>query len=218
VVAVFATFITSQEAVMARFARPKITPALVISCAALFIALGGTGYAATGEALILGQDNASDAKTTLVGKTGGPALQLTNSKANAGSTALGLKVAHGHPPFTTTSSTLVTNLNADQLDGFDATAFARFSGLILGDGTISSGTGFSVSHVSEGEYQISFPDGSLSSNACPPVAVAIPFSGLLRHVLVAGRSCSGSGGGSVTLIVVDADAVAHDTPLLWFAI
>jgi hypothetical protein len=102
----------------------------VVAYLALFVALGGTTYAATGGNLILGQPNSADTTTSLTARvvdTGltAPALRVTNLAPPAGATALGLRVASGHPPFAVNSGTKVANLNADKLDGQDSGAFAR---------------------------------------------------------------------------------------------
>src|SRR5436190_8996058 len=95
----------------------------VIGYIALFVALGGTTYAATGDPFILGNSNSASSKTSLSAPIADKALQLTNTSTGTGATALGLKVASGHAPFTVNSETKVTNLNADKLDGRDSAAF-----------------------------------------------------------------------------------------------
>jgi hypothetical protein len=87
---------------------------------ALFISLGGVGYAATGGNFILGQGNTATTQTALSAPIAGKALQLTNTSTAAGATALGLTVAAGKTPFTVNSGTRVANLNADKVDGFHA--------------------------------------------------------------------------------------------------
>jgi hypothetical protein len=105
--------------------RPRLTFANTVSVIALFVALGGTTYAATGGNFILGQSNTASSKTSLSAAIADKALQLTNTKTAAGATALGLSVASGHSPFTVNSGTKVTNLNADKLDGQDSSAFQK---------------------------------------------------------------------------------------------
>jgi hypothetical protein len=102
----------------------------LVGYVALFVALGGTTYAATGGNFILGQANSAGATTSLSAPIAGKkALQLTNTSTGAGATALGLNVASGHTPFTVNSGTKVTNLNADKLDSLDSTAFVPSSNL-----------------------------------------------------------------------------------------
>jgi hypothetical protein len=103
----------------------------VVAYLALFVALGGTTYAATGGNFILGQSNSAGNTTSLSAPLAGKkALQLTNTSTGAGATALGLNVASGHPPFTVNSGTKVANLNADKLDGLDSTTFTSTRTLV----------------------------------------------------------------------------------------
>jgi hypothetical protein len=103
--------------------RSRFRPnhATVVAYLALFIALGGTTYAATGGNFILGQSNSASSKTSLSAPISNKALQLTNTSTGTGATALGLNVASGHPPFTVNSAAKVANLNAEKLDGKDST-------------------------------------------------------------------------------------------------
>ena len=111
-----------------RLGRPS--PAMVVALIALFVALGGTTYAATGGNFILGQSNTAGNTTSLAAPLAGKkALQLTNTNTGAGATALGLNVASGHTPFTVNSGTKVANLNADKLDSLDSTAFVSSSNM-----------------------------------------------------------------------------------------
>jgi hypothetical protein len=105
--------------------RLEVTPSLVISLLALFVALSSGAYAATGGNFILGQANTASSQTSLTGKGGAPALQVTNNSAKLGATALALHTAAGHPPLTTNSTTTAPNLSADLLDGIDSSGFAQ---------------------------------------------------------------------------------------------
>jgi hypothetical protein len=95
----------------------------VFGVLALFVALGGTAYAATGGNFILGQGNTASSTSSLTAPVAGKALQLTNPSTGSGASALGLTVDASKPPFTTNSSTKVDNLNADRLDGHDSSYF-----------------------------------------------------------------------------------------------
>ena len=108
-----------------RLANRLPSPSLVISLLALFVALGGTAYAATGGTFILGQANTATSQTSLTSNNAGKALQVTQQNTGTAATALGLNVPAGRTPFTVNSGTKVANLNADRLDGVDSTAFQR---------------------------------------------------------------------------------------------
>ena len=107
--------------------------------------------------------------------------------------------------------------DADTLDGRDSRDFARFSGVVQSDGTVFSGSGFTASRLSEGEYEVAFPAGTLSNANCPPAVVAIPFGPPLRLPMLGGRVCSGSGAGRVTITILDEGGVAHNTPFAFIA-
>jgi hypothetical protein len=68
----------------------------VVGYIALFIALGGTTYAATGGNFILGQSNTDTSTTALSAGTTGPAFKATNTSTG---TARSFNVASGHAPF-----------------------------------------------------------------------------------------------------------------------
>ena len=102
--------------------RFRPSPAMIVACIALLVALGGTTYAATGGNFILGKSNTASSTSTLSAPIADKALTVTNDSSKAGATALGLNVAKGHPPFRVNSGAKVANLNADKLDGYDSTA------------------------------------------------------------------------------------------------
>jgi hypothetical protein len=136
----------------------------VVGYIALFFALGGTTYAATGGNFILGKQNSADATTSLSSTGTGPAL-----KATGNATALGLNVPTGHPPFTVNSGAKVTKLNADKLDGIDSTGFLSRSNVkwarVELDGTVDADSGVTgVTHTGQGGYTVTF-DQDVSSCA-----------------------------------------------------
>lgn len=100
--------------------RSRLTYANVMATIAVFIALGGTTYAATGGNFILGRSNSASSTTSLSSSGSGPALKATNTSIG---TAGNFNVTAGHPPLTVNSGTKVANLNADKLDGKDSSAF-----------------------------------------------------------------------------------------------
>ena len=99
---------------------------LVLSTIALFVSLGGAGYAASGGNFVLGQPNTATTPTSLSALVpGSRALRVVNNDPAPDSTALTLGVADGHAPFTVDSDTKVINLNADKLDNLSSAAFLR---------------------------------------------------------------------------------------------
>jgi hypothetical protein len=108
--------------------KHRPSPAMVVALLALLVALGGVGVAATGGNFILGQSNGATSKSSLTAKINDRALAITNLNTGASATALGLNVAAGRPPLIVNSSTRVANLNADKLDGADASSFLAAGG------------------------------------------------------------------------------------------
>lgn len=104
----------------------KPTPALVISIIALFVALGGVGWTATGGNFILGNANTASSTSSLSAPINGDALRISNTNTSSLATGLRLTVAPGHAPIRVSSGAgKAPNLNADLLDGLDYTRFAR---------------------------------------------------------------------------------------------
>lgn len=98
---------------------------------ALVFGVASMALGANGQAWILGQNNAATAVTKLAGAAGvdGPMLQLINNNADANDTALELRVQAGEAPMRVNSDSKVADLNSDQLDGKDQSAFADVSEL-----------------------------------------------------------------------------------------
>ena len=107
--------------------KRRPSPTFVIASVALFVALGGPGYAATGGGFVLGSLNTATSPTSLTasGAASTSGLSVTNSNNAAGATALALNVPAGHAPMTVNRSTKVVSLNADWLDGLDSSTFLR---------------------------------------------------------------------------------------------
>jgi hypothetical protein len=111
--------------------KRHLSPSLVISCAALFIALGSAGYAATGGNFILGQANDANATSSLSSTvSSGPTLSLTNT---GNKPAARFVTDVGVPPFTVNRGQKVVNLNADRLDSLDSSSLLQTSTLAGGD-------------------------------------------------------------------------------------
>ena len=106
--------------------RPS--PAMLVATLALFVSMGGVTYAANGDSWKLGFPNSASSSTQLTGTVNGKLVKLTNNSGGGSASALSLNVASGKPPMTVNSSTKVNNLNADQLDGQDSSAFLPAGG------------------------------------------------------------------------------------------
>jgi hypothetical protein len=107
---------------------------------AMVVGLASAAYSATGGNLILGQSNSADAPTTLVGQivdTTKSALVLKNPN---GGSALQLQVNSGQAPLKVNATAgKATNLNADKVDGREASSFANVAHAHAGE-EITSGT------------------------------------------------------------------------------
>jgi hypothetical protein len=190
--------------------RPS--PAMVVSLVALFVSLGGVGAYAANE---WNGSNIQNESLTGLDVLGRPATATTaavdGSLTGADLRDNSIKAAD------VLESSLAKVPAADTLDGKDSQAFARLGGEINGDGSVVQGSGFTVSHPNTGEYQVSFPNGTLSSAHCPPIVTATVFSSVLRNPQLSGAGCNGQGGGSFTLQTLDSNGVAQDTPFMFIA-
>jgi hypothetical protein len=118
--------------------RGKFTVLALV--AALTLATASTALAGVGVGAVfnLGVVNSVNAITTLVGSVAGPSLRIDNNSTNALATALDLQVEPGKAPMRVNSSTKVTSLNADLLDGQDSSAFLPSNG-VRADGEVTDG-------------------------------------------------------------------------------
>src|SRR5262245_1920257 len=115
---------TAARMLLEQLKRRRPSASLALSLLALFVALGGTTYAATGGNFILGQANDATSQTSLSAPIANKALQVTNNSAAAGASGIGVTVASGKPPLVISSGAgKATNLNADKVDGKDSSAF-----------------------------------------------------------------------------------------------
>ncbi len=99
---------------MALFGGAVVTLALVFGAASMALA-------ANGQPFLLGRaTNAATALTKLTANVNGAAMQVQNTNAGVNDQALSLVVNPGEAPMRVNSDKVVTNLNADQIDGRDA--------------------------------------------------------------------------------------------------
>jgi len=94
-----------------------VVSALMLTTTAAF---AGSGV---GAVFNLGRYNGVNGTTKLAGSTAGKQLDITNTSNGTGATGIGITVHSGKPPLAVNSSTKITNLNADQLDGLDSSKF-----------------------------------------------------------------------------------------------
>jgi hypothetical protein len=124
---------------------------------AVVLGLASMALAANGDAWRLGRTNVATAITVLGGAAGvdGPMVRLTNNNGGTNDTALSLGVQSGEPPMKVNSTTKVTNLNADRVDGKDADELRGISGLeIVSDESENTTGQLALQRVS-----VSCPDG-----------------------------------------------------------
>jgi hypothetical protein len=96
----------------------------------LIVALTSSGTAAA-VSIVLGGNNTATKTTTITTGRNLAVLQLTNSNSNGGTSArgLGITVPTGRAPITVNANAgKATNLNADLVDGLDASAFLPAAG------------------------------------------------------------------------------------------
>jgi hypothetical protein len=117
-----------MKIILRALSKGKLTILAVV--AALTLATASAAFAGSGVGGVfnLGVTNAVDSITSLVGDVGGPSLRINNNSTASNATALDLRVEPGNSPMKTNSATKVTNLNSDQLDGQDASAFLPAGG------------------------------------------------------------------------------------------
>ena len=124
--------------------------------AGLLLGPAAVGLAAVGDPLTLGgRNDAVDRVTSLAAAVAGPVLRLTNLGAGP---ALDLRVQAGAPPLRVNSDGLVANLNADRLDGLDASAFqpALAWAHVNAAGTVLDGNGVVSVTLGGGGYFVRF--------------------------------------------------------------
>jgi hypothetical protein len=94
---------------------------------AMVVGVASAAFGANGDPWKLGQSNIATAITALGGAVGvnGPMVRLTNNNAGTNDTALDLRVQAGEAPMSVNSSSRVTNLNADRLDGVDGSELLK---------------------------------------------------------------------------------------------
>ena len=101
--------------------RRKFTVLAVVGVVTLLTASAAIAGSGVGGVFNLGNTNTVNAITNLVGSVPGASLVIDNNSTNSAATALNLQVEPGKTPMKVNSQTKVANLNADKLDGKNAT-------------------------------------------------------------------------------------------------
>jgi hypothetical protein len=107
----------NRLATLGRVTIVTLSLAVLVGLAA---GLGSAVLARNGEPWLLGRPNVATRLTQLGGKQGvnGAMLRITNANAGANDTALDLRVNPSEPPLRVNSTTKVSGLHADLIDGF----------------------------------------------------------------------------------------------------
>jgi hypothetical protein len=136
--------------------------ATLSAAALLVVGFDYTTYAVTGSSLMLGRTNHTDRLTTLARQGGGPALSLTSSGQSS-------------PSLRVSSSARVPRLNADLLDGMQASALATraVSYRAGARGDVVPGTGLWSVGVQPGSYQVSYKAFVIPDAVAPGTTVDV---------------------------------------------
>jgi hypothetical protein len=182
--------------------RPSAS--LVVAVLALVVSLTGTAYAAGGGSLLLGHHNKATKTTSLTSKGKGPALSVKAKRGPAAS----FRGGSGQPPFTVGSSTKVPGLDADQLDGLDASAFARadqsVSAVVSGSGTSTANSVLTTLAVN----QVSYDPSGMRTTAAPNYLTA-PRTGTYVFSTSVGWTANATGFRRVDLDINDTASMAY---------
>jgi hypothetical protein len=122
--------------------RHKPSPAMAVALVALFVALGGTSYAATGGNFILGQPNGAGTPTQLTSGTANDAgtLKVTNTATSGGRAIQGTS-AHGQGVYGHSGSNAGVVGDSNTFDGVFGTSNDSDSAGVSGHG---DGGGYGV--------------------------------------------------------------------------
>lgn len=122
---------------------------LAVILAVVFGVATAAFAAATGDPLRLGQANRiNDALTTLLGSNSGAMLAIDNDSTASTARALDLRVEGNKAPMRVNSDKMVSNLNADKLDGMHASQLApRAYAQVEAGGGLTVGTSKGINDV-----------------------------------------------------------------------
>ena len=168
----------------------------IVSLATLMATAAFAGVG-PGAVFNLGAYNGVNATTKLAGSTAGGQLAIVNASSRTGATGLAVSVHSDKPPLTVNSSTKVTNLNADLLNGHHSNAFqARVTGNCVNGTAISAiAANGAASCSSSRVFPISanIAANSISGLAVPPSHLQLTYicsPASAAHILFAGSNGS----------------------------
>jgi hypothetical protein len=167
------------------------------------VALARTG---AGANFNLGQKNTVNRLSQLVGATDSAMLRIINTNAGTNATALDLRVEPGVAPLKVNSSTQVSNLNADLVDGRSASSFLANSTYRSGQGqeragVVQSGGKVLSQSCLNGDRLLS--GGPASVNAASHILDSFPADANTWQVRI--NDSAVSGGDEFTVVVLCAD-------------
>ena len=175
---------------------------------AVVFGVASAAFAGNGDAWRLGRINVATNITKLGGEAGvnGPMLRLINNDSGTDDTALELQVQPGEAPLKINSTARVPGLNADQLDGKDASQFVANSTYRLGQGqerlgTLQSGGKVLTQSCLPGDRLLS--GGPASVSAASIVLDSFPTDTNIWQVRI--NDSAVSGGDNFTVVVLCAD-------------
>ena len=166
--------------------------ALIAATVAAFVAAGAA--VATTQAFTLGTTNRVNAPSnvtnvqsngTTVNPVDAPLLTLENKSTTANATPLSLLAAPNHPALKVNTSTRVTNLNADALDGRDSGYFLPKTGQAADSAMLAGNQPGAFFHLQQ-SATANTSDCVTTAQLwleCAPVTVTVP-SGHLWYVTV----------------------------------
>jgi hypothetical protein len=158
-------------------------------------------------------------RLTMQGVDPGPALQVTQQGTNAGVSGIGVTVPSGKAPITvSTGAGKATNLNADKLDGKNATAFVptktyteTFSVTTNGNGSIT-GQGRPCDDLGTTQADLLLSGGAKLNNISTQTTVqSYPLDNHTWFAQIKDNTASSTGAG-FDIIILCADLGTPHTP------
>lgn len=172
----------------------------------LLVGPASLGLAAVGQPLLLGKaNNAAGKVTNLVAELADPALRVANKGPGP---AIALDVGPGRPPLTVSKDAgKAANLNADELDGQDASAFVRRTTPtyeVTDETNLAAADqfGFAFAACDDGDTVLGGSFGSITANA-EVVAAGAGSNADSWSLLIRRQATGGNASADVTAVCYD---------------